>query len=167
MNKLLGIVGYTWGFIVISYFILHGLSCVFTYAIELNINDLNWYELTSLIIIVILLTYSEGYKGFQKSFSPRTARRLNSIMLKPTIFRVIFSPLISMGFIESSRKLKYISYGITIMIITFIILIENLSNPWRAIIDFGVLIGLGWGLISFWLSCFKLLLNKELSNLSY
>ena len=42
-----------------------------------------------------------------------------------------------------------ITYILTITII-FLIIIERISEPWRGIIDTGVLVGLSWGLLSFW-----------------
>jgi len=37
---------------------------------------------------------------------------------------------------------------LTIMIIMLIILVHQLEQPWRGIVDAGVVIGLGWGLVS-------------------
>ena len=161
MNNLLGIIGYIWGFLGISYMILHGLSCMIPYVIELDFRLFKWYHMISFFGVIIILGYSEGYKGFQKSFSPRTANRLYNIFLKPTFFRVFFSPFISMGFIESSKKLKYISYGLLLMIVMFILLIGKLNDPWRGIIDAGVIVGLSWGLVSFWVSCFRVILKNS------
>ena len=48
-----------------------------------------------------------------------------------------------------------ITYILTITIIFLIIIIERISEPWRGIIDTGVLVGLSWGLLSFWFFCLK------------
>ena len=47
---------------------------------------------------IIILGYAEGYKGFQLSFSPRAAKRVNLVSKNPNLKNVVFSPLFCMGF---------------------------------------------------------------------
>ena len=49
------------------------------------------------------------------------------------------------------KKRKIVAYGLTAMVILLILLVERLPQPWRGIVDAGVLLGLSWGLVSFWI----------------
>ncbi|NRB73301.1 MAG: hypothetical protein HRU46_02985, partial [Verrucomicrobiales bacterium] len=42
-----------------------------------------------------------------------------------------------------------IAFSLTIGIILLILLVRFLPQPWRGIVDFGVVLGLSYGLISF------------------
>ena len=155
MKKIFGIIGAFWGFIGVSLILLHGMSCVIPHVLSLELSNLNWYHYFFLILSIVILGYTEGYKGFQLSFSPRTAERVNLVSKNPNFKNVIFSPLFCMGFFGISKKRMKITYLLTFSIILLIILIEKMSDPWRGIIDAGVFVGLSWGLLSFWFFSYK------------
>ena len=155
MKKIFGIIGSIWGFVGVSLILLHGITCVYPYVVTLDFSKMFWYHYLSLIISIIFLGYAEGYKGFQLSFSPRVAQRLKLVFKNPSFVNVVLSPLFCMGFFGISKKRMKITYILTITIIFLIIIIERISEPWRGIIDTGVLVGLSWGLLSFWFFCLK------------
>ena len=155
MKKIFGIIGFIWGFVGVSLILLHGITCVYPYVVTLDFSKMFWYHYLSLIISIIFLGYAEGYKGFQLSFSPRVAQRLKLVFKNPSFVNVVLSPLFCMGFFGISKKRMKITYILTITIIFLIIIIERISEPWRGIIDTGVLVGLSWGLLSFWFFCLK------------
>ena len=155
MKKIFGLIGFIWGFVGVSLILLHGITCVYPYVVTLDFSKMFWYHYLSLIISIIFLGYAEGYKGFQLSFSPRVAQRLKLVFKNPSFVNVALSPLFCMGFFGISKKRMKITYILTITIIFLIIIIERISEPWRGIIDTGVLVGLSWGLLSFWFFCLK------------
>lgn len=155
MKKIFGFIGFIWGFVGVSLILLHGITCVYPYVVTLDFSKMFWYHYLSLIISIIFLGYAEGYKGFQLSFSPRVAQRLKLVFKNPSFVNVVLSPLFCMGFFGISKKRMKITYILTITIIFLIIIIERISEPWRGIIDTGVLVGLSWGLLSFWFFCLK------------
>lgn len=155
MKKIFGLIGFIWGFAGVSLILLHGITCVYPYVVTLDFSKMFWYHYLSLIISIIFLGYAEGYKGFQLSFSPRVAQRLKLVFKNPSFVNVVLSPLFCMGFFGISKKRMKITYILTITIIFLIIIIERISEPWRGIIDTGVLVGLSWGLLSFWFFCLK------------
>jgi hypothetical protein len=91
------------------------------------------------------MAYSEGYKGFQQAFSPRVAARLIWLRQNPKAWLVALAPLYAMGFIYASKKRIIISYTILIMVMVFVAIAVNLPQPWRPIVDAGVVVGLLWG----------------------
>jgi hypothetical protein len=92
---------------------------------------------------------AEGYRGFQKKFSPRTAARVKYLRDHPTWPRVLLAPFFCMGYFYAKRKTRIIAICLTLGIILLVVLVRFLDQPWRGIVDFGVVLGLSYGLISF------------------
>ncbi|UCF35523.1 MAG: hypothetical protein JSU96_11825 [Acidobacteriota bacterium] len=103
----------------------------------------------TLIVGVVFMAYSEGYKGFQKSFSPRVAARARYLWERADLYETILAPFFLMGYIRATRRRKLVSYSLTAGIVTLVLLVRLLPTPWRQIIDIGVVVGLSWGLASF------------------
>lgn len=156
----MGIFGAIWGIVGLSLVFGRGLFCLYPYVEELAWNTFTWIHWLSLIISLLFMGYSEGYKGFHLKFSPRAAARALYLKNNPTLVRVIFSPLFCMGFFHATKKRKIVAYSLTTMIVVLIVLVRQLSQPWRGIVDAGVLLGLGWGLVSVWLFSIKAFFGK-------
>lgn len=105
--------------------------------------------------------YSEGYKGFQKSFSPRVAARANYLRDHATWIRAIFAPAFCMGFFDSTRKRKIVLWVLLIAVTSFVILFQFIPQPWRGVLDLGVVFGLSWGLIATLVFFFKYWLGDD------
>jgi hypothetical protein len=110
--------------------------------------DLRWYHWAILVINTAFMAYFEGYRGFQKGFSPRLAARAKHIKNHPKIFHVLLSPLYCAGYFHTSKRRKIVVYSLTAGIMILVLLIRLLDQPWRGIVDAGVVVGLSWGLIS-------------------
>jgi len=100
--------------------------------------------------VVVFMAYSEGYRGFQTRFSPRTAARIRYLHDRPNVVRSLLGPVFAMGFFHATKRTKIIAYGLTFAIIILVVLVHLLDQPWRGIIDAGVVVGLGWGVLTFW-----------------
>ena len=99
---------------------------------------------------VVFMAHSEGYKGFQKAFSPRVAARTHYLAAHPHWLRTLFAPLFCMGFFHATRKRMIVSYTLTVVLVGVILAVRQLDQPWRGIIDAGVVVGLAWGLVAYW-----------------
>lgn len=97
---------------------------------------------------VVFNAYAEGYRGFQKRFSPRTAARALYLGENPTPVRVAFAPLFCMGFFGATRRVLIAAWVVLIMVAGLVALVRALDQPWRGIVDAGVVVGLGWGLVT-------------------
>lgn len=111
-------------------------------------------ELTPVHLLVLaggllFMIYSEGYKGFQQSFSPRVAARAKYLWSHADTSEMIFAPFFMMGYWRAEKRRKIISYSLTIGIICMVLLVRLFPSPWREIVDLCVVVGLLWGLISF------------------
>ena len=106
----------------------------------------------TLILFVLFMAYTEGYRGFQRSFSPRTAARAYYLYRHPEVAPGFFAPLFCMGFFRATAKPLWFAWLGTTLIVLLIISLRFMPQPWRSIVDCGVVVGLSWGLISF-LAC--------------
>ena len=107
-----------------------------------------WYHWLILLANIVFMAYSEGYKGFQKAYSPRFAARIRHLREHPRLSHFILAPLFSMGYFHTTRKRLLVTYVLTAVIILLIIIVHQLPQPWRGILDIGVVVGLCWGLVS-------------------
>jgi hypothetical protein len=109
---------------------------------------LSWYHWAFLAGWVLFMAYGEGYRGFQKSFSPRVAARAAYLRRHSTVLRALLAPFFCMGYFHMERRRQIVVISITLVVIGFIIGAHYLPQPWRAIVDLGVVIGLAWGLVA-------------------
>ena len=92
--------------------------------------------------------YFEGYRGFHLRFVPRVARRVELLVAQPTPLRCIFAPAYVMSYFDAPPAEKRAAYGVTLAVVFAVIVVRNFSQPWRGIIDAGVVTGLGTGVLS-------------------
>ena len=107
-----------------------------------------WYHWAALLAIVPFMAWSEGLRGFQLRFSPRVAERSVSIRANPTLARVALAPLFAAGYFGGARRERLGVYFVTLGILVLIVLVHRLAQPWRGILDAGVVVGLSWGTIA-------------------
>jgi hypothetical protein len=93
-------------------------------------------------------TYAEGYRGFQRAFSPRVAARAVLLFRAPTPLRLWLAPLFLMALVDATRR-RLIANWLLVLIITGLILVlRRTPQPWRGIVDAGVVTGLVWGTLA-------------------
>ena len=112
---------------------------------ELTLTGLQW---SALVFSVLYMAYAEGYRGFHKSFSPRVVVRAKYLKTNPHMIATILAPLFCMGFIYATRRRIISSIALTTMIVFFIFIVRMLPQPWRGIVDAGVVVGLLLGILS-------------------
>jgi len=112
---------------------------------EMTLTRLQW---GALAVSILYMAYAEGYRGFHKSFSPRVVARANYLRLNSQPLAAVFAPLFCMGFIYATKNRMLTSVALTTMIICFVIIVRVLPQPWRGIVDAGVVTGLVLGIFS-------------------
>jgi hypothetical protein len=144
----MGAIAACWGFLGI--FALFGYAIVRLSQIGIDAWDMpfTWYNWLGLVVWILFMAYNEGYKGFQKGFSPRVAARTAYLYKHPSLLRLVLAPLFCMGFFHISRKRQILTFSLTLMIFGLVQLVSLLEQPWRGIVDLGVVIGLAWGLVT-------------------
>ncbi len=107
-----------------------------------------WYHWLAWTARVLIMAHAEGYRGFQQRFSPRVAARALYLRHHPKILHIIFAPLFCMGYFHATRRRQTVSISLTAGIIVLVLAVRLIPQPWRGIIDIGVVVGLVWGLVS-------------------
>ncbi len=142
------VVGFVWGVGGILLLLLFAIFRLGPIALELSSLSLQQTHWLALIISILYMMYAEGYKGFHLGFAPRVVARANYLAHNPTPLHLALAPLFCMGYIYATRKRKLMSIGLTSMIICFVLLVRMLPQPWRGIVDAGVVAGLMLGILS-------------------
>ncbi|MFB9885672.1 hypothetical protein [Balneatrix alpica] len=142
-----------WGIIGVSALLLFAIARLTPISLEAWHAPWQWQHWVTFWVFMLFMLYSEGYKGFQKAFSPRTAARAYYLSQAATLWQGLLAPAFCMGYFHTTRKRQIISICITSMVIVLVLLFRLLPQPWRGILDAGVVAGLAWGLVSFWSYC--------------
>lgn len=147
-TAMAGTVGALWG--LAGVFVLIG-SAVYRLtprALEAADYPFSWYHWSTLSLLLLFMAYAEGYRGFQRGFSPRVAARAKYLRDHPSAARVLLAPFFCMGYFHTTRRRQITSLSLTAGIVLLIITVHFVPQPWRGIIDAGVVVGLAWGLVS-------------------
>jgi hypothetical protein len=119
---------------------------------------LQWFVL---VVSLAFMAYSEGYKGFQKSYSPRFAARVHYLSSQANGLQLLLAPLFCMGFFNAPKRRIISSVLLSSMIVTFVLLFKLVPQPWRGILDAGVVLGLIWGLITTAICCYQAFMTSK------
>ena len=160
------VLGFTWGVGGVLLLLLFAIYRLAPMALALEDSTMTLLHWTVLAFFVAYMAYTEGYKGFHHGFAPRLVIRAIYLKNNPRILHVLLAPLFCMGYIYATRKRQIISIGLTLMIICFILIARILPQPWRGIIDAGVVVGLSIGIISITYFIFLAILNPQAIEIS-
>jgi hypothetical protein len=144
----LGLLGAAWGVGGLVVLLTRSIWKLTPMALEPLDMDLAWWHWLAYVGSVVFMAYSEGYKGFQKGFSPRVVARGVHLMRNPSVLRVLFAPAFCMGLFHATRKRQIVAWSVLIGVAGLVVLIRNVDQPWRGIIDAGVVVGLSWGTLA-------------------
>lgn len=117
-------------------------------ALELENSSMSQVHWLALAFSVVYMAYAEGYKGFHLGFAPRVVVRARYLADNPRPLHVLLAPLFCMGYIYATRKRQILSFALTTMIICFVLIARSMPQPWRGIVDAGVVVGLVLGVLS-------------------
>ncbi len=89
---------------------------------------------------------AEGYQAFRKRFAPRVARRMGELMSTdpPALHRAL-APLYCMSLIGDAPRRMWIQRALVAFIVALVVLVKRAPQPWRGLVDAGVVVALAWG----------------------
>lgn len=137
-----------WGIAGVLVLLAQAIYKLTPYALALRHQHLGAVEVGALVGWVAFNAYSEGYRGFQQKFSPRVVVRAQHLSRDPRPLFVVLAPLYVMGMIHATRRRLIVSWCLALGIVAIVIVVRLLDQPWRGIIDAGVVVGLTWGVAS-------------------
>ena len=138
-------IGFVWGvggILLLLTFAIVRLSGV---ALELGNFELSIWHWLGMAGWFVYMVWAEGYKGFHRAFAPRVVVRASYLAANPRPLHVLLAPLFCMGYIHATPRRRLISIALSCMIISFVLAARMLPQPWRGIIDVGVVAGLAVG----------------------
>lgn len=160
----MGMFGALWGIAGVSLLLGSAIFRLGDMAVEAFHHDFYWYHWFSLTAIVLFMAYAEGYKGFQQRFSPRVAARARYLRDFPNAILSFLAPLFCMGYFHAARRRIVVSISLTLGIIMLVLMVRLLPQPWRGIVDTGVVTGLLWGLATLLFYSFKAFASKDFKH---
>ena len=141
-------VAVAWGLLGLLGLLARALISLTPYAIEglsMELSAIHWVVAVGW---VGFMAYAEGYRGFQTKFAPMVAARLKVLRDEPTWLRLVLAPAFCMGLFDATRRRLLVSWGVLIAVIGLIVVVRLLPQPWRGIVDLGVVVGLTWGTLA-------------------
>ena len=146
--RIVGTAGALWAIGGVAALLLWAVYRLAVIAVAAFEYPFGWRHWATLAAIIPFMAWSEGVRGFQKRFSPRVAERATTIRSRPTLARVALAPLFAAGYFGGGRRERLGVYSGSLGILVLIALVHRLEQPWRGILDVGVVVGLSWGTIA-------------------
>ncbi len=109
---------------------------------------LHGWHWPALIGYIVFMAYSEGYKGFFKQVGPRVAARGFHLTSESSWLRRLLAPLFCMSLFGATRKRLIVSWCLYTGIVIIVLAVRKLHQPYRGMIDAGVVVGLAMGVVA-------------------
>lgn len=142
-----------WGIGGVCLLLSQALMRLTPWAIEPIVEGMPGWQWGLYVGWAVLNGYTEGYRGFQMRFSPRVVQRAFWLARNPRPLRLILAPIFCMSYFHATRRGKVVAWVLLLFIICAVLVVRALPQPWRGIVDGGVVLGLAWGLLAilyFW-----------------
>ena len=137
-----------WGLFGVLAMLLNAVVRLTPKALEALAMELGWAQLLGLGLWVGFMLYTEGYRGFHLRFSPMVVARAETLAGSAPLHHKLLAPVYCMGLFHATRRRLVLSWGLISMIICLVMAIRFLDQPWRGLIDAGVVAGLAAGTAS-------------------
>lgn len=148
-SGFLGLFAAAWAIVGWSATLGFAIVRLSAYTAEALVAELTAAQLAVLVGNTAFMAWAEGYRGFQQRFSPRAAARVLYLRNHATLGMALLAPVFCVGFFGATPRILRLTWVGTVLIVLLIIVVHQLPQPWRGIVDAGVVVGLGWGLVSF------------------
>lgn len=137
-----------WGVMGVCALLMFAVMRLMTHVIamwSMPLSTLQWVLMTTFLVFML---YTEGYRGFQKSFSPRVVARAQYLSQHSNPVWIVFAPLFCMSYFAAPKQRIVVSIVLTLAIVSLVVGMRYIPQPWRGMIDLGVVCGLSWGMLS-------------------
>jgi hypothetical protein len=94
---------------------------------------------------VVTFCYFQGYRGFQRRYSPFVAGRAAHLARNPRLAHAVLAPLFCCGLVHATRRRRVATLVLYATMVVLAVGIRRLHEPYRAAVELGVACGLFWG----------------------
>jgi len=147
-RRWLGRLGAAWGVLGVLALLTQACVRLVPRALEAMRMDLSPLQLVVLAAWIVFMVWTEGVRGFHRRFSPRVVARALWLRAHPRPLWVAIAPLFCMSLVHASRRGLIVARILVAAIVLLVVLVSQLGQPWRGIVDAGVVAGLGVGAAS-------------------
>lgn len=115
-----------------------------------DVTPLQWvvFAVTTLVMV-----YGEGYRALQRRFAPSVVVRAFEAADRGRPLWAVLAPLYAIALVGAPpRVIARAALGV-VLIVGCVLLVRELSAPWRGIVDGAVGLALTWGLVAL-VACF-------------
>jgi hypothetical protein len=164
--RVAGSIGAAWSIAGVTLLLgsaIERLAPRITDAFRIGLTPLMW---TILGLWCLFMLVAEGYRGFQQQFAPRVAARTWYLAQHGRVLDLLLAPLYSVGYYHASRRRVITSWSLTSGIVLLIIVVSHVAQPWRGIIDTGVLLGLVYGLACVYIFTARTFVRRQPAELA-
>ncbi|MEO0326054.1 MAG: hypothetical protein AAF447_24105 [Myxococcota bacterium] len=139
----------TWGVLCVSALLGQALVRLTPLALEpLRGDGLSPALLALYVAWVAFNAYAEGWRGFHLKFAPRVVARAFYLGRHPKPLWLLLALPFCMSLFHATRRQRIVSWVLIVVLTGLIVAVRALPQPWRGIVDGGVVVGLGLGLAS-------------------
>ncbi|HET6583582.1 MAG TPA: hypothetical protein VFG69_09040 [Nannocystaceae bacterium] len=143
-----GRVGAAWGVLGVLALLGQAFARLGPRALEAWTMGLSPSQLVVLAAWTGFMIYSEGVRGFHRRFSPRVVARAMWLREHPRPLFVAIAPFFCMSLVHASKRGLVVARVLVFAIVLLVAVVSQMPQPWRGIVDAGVVAGLGIGAAS-------------------
>lgn len=136
-----------WGILGVVALLSTSVVRLSTPALEGLASDLSPLQWGLLAGWCAFMLYAEAWRGFHKQFSPRVVQRAFTLPSKPA-WVPFAAPVVAMGLLHATRKRRIVGWSLVTGIFLLVLVVRQLPQPWRGLVDAGVVLGLAGGTAS-------------------
>ncbi len=148
------LLGYYWGVIGVIGIIASAVFKLLPRIIELGNYPFAIQHWLVLLVFTPYMAYAEGYKGFYLNLAPRVQARALYLRDAGGPLLALTAPLFCMGYFYATRRRMLTSWIVSLSIVLLVAIVSRVPQPWRGVIDVGVVVGLVIGIAAlcwYWL----------------
>lgn len=110
-------------------------------------------QLAFTIVWTVVIVYGEGYRAFGSVLAPRMAARLLHLSREGTLRQKLLAPMHALSLFDTPPRRLLSAWLLVVGIVTIVLIVRKLPQPWRGSVDLGVVLALSWGAIAIVREC--------------
>jgi hypothetical protein len=154
----------SWGVVGVTVLLVSAIARLTPLALEpVLVHTMTAVQWTVYVLWSLFNGYVEGYRGFQKGYVPRVVARAFWLGQHPRPLLIVLAPFFCSGLIHATRRRLITSWCLVFGIYGIVQLVRLLEQPWRGILDAGVVIGLAYGTLSLVVAFVRVLVGAPIT----